>query len=195
MYTPKHFAETRTDVLHDFIEQNSLAAIVVSTANGLTANHIPVLLDRETGMLVGHVSRANPMHSDALPEAEALAIFTGFDHYVSPSWYPSKLEHGRVVPTWNYAVVHAYGTLTFFDGRRRLREVVDRLTRTHEAQFAQPWSIEDAPPEYIDGLLSAIIGFEMKITRLEGKWKNSQNRDEADRAGVAAAIKSGRQPL
>ncbi len=192
MYIPQHFAETRVDVLHEFIEQNSLAAIVVSTAKGLNANHIPVLLDRESGKLIGHVSRANPMHSDVIPGSEALAIFTGFDHYISPSWYPSRQEHGRVVPTWNYAVVHAYGTLTFFDDKQQLRDIVDRLTRTHEAQFTQPWSIDDAPREYIDGLLCAIVGFEFKITRLEGKWKNSQNRDEADRAGVAAALKSGR---
>jgi transcriptional regulator len=192
VYIPQYFAETRIAILHDFIEQNSLAAIVVNTAKGLSANHIPVLLDRESGTLIGHVSRANPMHSDAIPGSESLAIFTGFDHYVSPSWYPSKQEHGRVVPTWNYAVVHAYGTLSFFEDRQRLRAIVDRLTQTHEAQFPEPWSIEDAPPEYIEGLLHAIVGFEMKITRLEGKWKNSQNRNEADRAAVAAAIKSGR---
>lgn len=188
MYIPAHFAETRVEVLHAFIEQNSLAALVTATPSGLTANHIPVLLDRESSTLIGHISRANPMHKEAVADSEALAIFTGFDHYVSPSWYPSKQEHGRVVPTWNYAVVHAHGKIRFFEEKDRLRNIVDRLTRTHEAQFAERWSIEDAPPEFIDGLLHAIVGFEMPITRIEGKWKNSQNRPEADRAGVAAAL-------
>jgi len=192
MYIPKHFSETRPDVLHDFIEKHSLAAIVTSTAAGLTANHLPVLLDRQTETLIGHVARANPMHIDIIPGSEALAIFTGFDYYVSPSWYPSKREHGRVVPTWNYAVVHAHGVLNFFDDADRLRGIVERLTRTHEAQFAEPWSVSDAPADYIDGLLRAIVGLELKISRLEGKWKNSQNRPEADRAGVAAALKADR---
>jgi transcriptional regulator len=190
MYIPQYFAETRVEVLHDFIEQNSLAAIVTSTPAGLTANHIPLLLDRDAGKLIGHISRANPMRADVIPDSEALAIFTGFNHYVSPSWYPSKQEHGRVVPTWNYAVVHAYGKLSFFDDAQRLREVVERLTRTHEAQFAEPWNVDDAPAQFVDGLLRAIVGFELKISRLEGKWKNSQNRNEADQAGVAAALKA-----
>ena len=125
---------------------------------------------------------------------EALAIFTGPQYYVSPSWYPSKQEHGKVVPTWNYEVVHAHGSLTFFEDKQRLRDLVAELTRTHESRFPQPWSIEDAPPDYIDNLLNAIVGFEMRITSLQGKRKQNQNRSEADRAGVAAAKGSEKWP-
>jgi transcriptional regulator len=147
----------------------------------LDANEIPLLL-LDSGGLRGHVSRANPVWQHSQPEA--LAIFKGRNDYISPSWYPSKQEHGRVVPTWNYSVVHAHGTLEWFEDKERLRQIVDDLTRTHEAQFAQPWHTTDAPPEYIEGLLNAIVGFDLKISRLEGKWKQSQNRPEADRDAV-----------
>ena len=185
MYTPSHFREDRPEVLLDFMRDHPLVTLVTLSAAGVEANHIPVLVDETATTLRGHVARANPVCREAA--TEALAIFTGEQYYVSPSWYPSKREHGKVVPTWNYEVVHAHGTLTFFGDKQRLRDLVDELTRTHESKFPQPWSINDTPPGYIDGMLNAIVGFEMRITRLEGKFKQSQNRSEADRAGVASA--------
>lgn len=187
MYTPSHFREDRPEVLLDFMRAHPLVTLVTRSAAGIEANHIPVLVDETSTTLRGHVARANPVCREAA--TEALAIFTGEQYYVSPSWYPSKQEHGKVVPTWNYEVVHAHGMLTFFEDKQRLRGLVDELTRAHESRFPQPWSINDAPPEYIDGLLNAIVGFEMRITRLEGKFKQGQNRSEADRAAVASAIK------
>jgi transcriptional regulator len=188
MYTPSHFREDRLEILRDFMAIHPLVTLVTPRpAGGLEANHIPVLVDSAATVLRGHVARANPVWREA--GTEALAIFTGEQYYVSPSWYPSKQEHGKVVPTWNYEAVHAHGTLHFFEDKQKLRGLVDELTRTHEAKFPQPWSINDAPPEYIDSLLNAIVGFELRITRLEGKCKQSQNRSEADRAGVLAARK------
>jgi transcriptional regulator len=155
---------------------------VTQTADGgLDANHIPVLVVDEN-TLRGHVARANPIWKAFDPQA--LAIFTAHDYYVSPSLYPSKQEHGRVVPTWNYSAVHVHGTLSFFEDRDRLRDIVDQLTSVHEAQFEHRWAVTDAPPEYIDGLLGAIVGFDLKISRIEGKFKQSQNRSAADREAV-----------
>ena len=188
MYNPQHFREERPEVLREFMCAHPLAILVTrSQAGGLEANHIPVLVSGD--VLRGHIARANPVWREAEPQA--LAIFTGRDDYISPSWYPSKQEHGRVVPTWNYSVVHAHGTLEFYHDIERLRAIVDALTRTHEAQFSQPWSITDAPPDYIDGLLNAIVGFDLKVTRLEGKFKQSQNRPEADRESVHRHLAGG----
>jgi transcriptional regulator len=156
----------------------------------MAANHIPMLIDSDPqpfGVLTGHVARANPVWRNG--SVPALAVFTGPEHYISPSWYPSKQEHGRVVPTWNYAVVHAHGTLTLHDDREWLRSLVIRLTETHEAQFEKPWSVSDAPPDYIDGMLKAIVGVELKIDRLEGKWKMGQNRSESDRTAAAETLR------
>lgn len=186
MYVPPHFAETRVEVLHEFMRLYPLAALITRSGRGLEANHIPVLMDGDT--IRGHVARANPVWKDS--EKDALAIFTGPQDYISPSWYEAKNEHGRVVPTWNYAAVHAHGTLTFFEDRERLREVVTRLTAVHEGKRPEPWKVTDAPVEFIDGQLGAIVGFEMRITRLEGKWKASQNRSDADRRGVVEALES-----
>jgi transcriptional regulator len=182
MYTPTHFREERSDVLLDFIRAHPLATVVTHTADGaLDANHIPVLvMDENT--LRGHVARGNAIWK--APDPQALAIFTAHDYYVSPSLYPSKQEHGRVVPTWNYSAVHVHGRLSFFDDRDRLRDIVDQLTRVHEALSEHPWAVTDAPAEYIDGLLGAIIGFDLKISRIEGKFKQSQNRSVADREAV-----------
>lgn len=189
MYNPPVFREDRPEVLHDFIKQHPLAAIVTQTADGgLEANHIPVMLVEEGSILRGHISKANPMWQRPV-EREALAIFTGPSDYISPSWYPSKREHGRVVPTWNYSVVHAYGTLEFYQDKERLRAVVDQLTRIHEASFPEQWNITDAPLEFIEGLLNAIVGVDLKISRLEGKFKQSQNRSEDDRTAVFAALR------
>ena len=193
VYNPQHFREERIEILHGLIRAHSLATLVTVSARGLEASHVPLLLDPDPmprGTLRGHLSRANPQWRDLPADAAALAIFSGPQHYVSPSWYPSKREHGRVVPTWNYAVVHAYGRLRLIEDEERLLGIVRELTRTHEAGQERPWKVEDAPKEFVDGQLKAIIGFEMAIERLEGKWKTSQNRPPADRAGVAAALRA-----
>ena len=195
MYIPSHFNEDRLDVLHALIRSQSLATLVTYGASGLIASHIPVVLDPSLttrgalGTLRGHVSRANPQWKDYAADVEALAIFAGPQHYITPSWYPSKEEHGKVVPTWNYVVVHAYGRLTTFDDRDELLANVRALTQTHESPRAEPWSVDDAPASYIDGQLKGIIGVELTISRLEGKWKVSQNRPAPDRAGVARGLR------
>jgi transcriptional regulator len=186
MYTPAHFREDRSEVLLDLMRANPLVTLVTNSPEGLDANHVPVLVDDAITKLRGHVARANPLWRESA--AEALAIFTGEQYYVSPSWYPSKQEHGKVVPTWNYETVHAHGKLTFFDDKDKLRALVDELTRAQESKFPQPWSIDDAPREYIDGLLNAIVGFELHITRVEAKFKQSQNRPQADREAVKRAL-------
>ena len=191
MYLPKHFEEMRVDVLHDLIRAHPLAAVVTLTATGLDANHLPLEIDSAPppfGTLRGHVARANPLWRSFSPDVEALAIFQGPNAYVSPSWYPTKEETGKVVPTWNYAVVHAYGALRIIDDRVWLREFVEQLTSRHEAERRQPWKVSDAPVDFIEQQLAAIIGFEMPITRLQGKWKLSQNRPNADRAGVVEGL-------
>jgi transcriptional regulator len=182
MYTPAHFREERSEVLLDFNRAHPLATLVTSTESGLDANHIPVLVVDEN-TLRGHVARGNPIWKESQPEA--LAIFTAHDYYVSPSLYPSKQEQGgRVVPTWNYSAVHVHGRLSFFDDRDRLRDIVDQLTGVHEAGSEHPWAITDAPPDFIDGLLGAIVGFDLKISRMVGKFKQSQNRSAEDREAV-----------
>ncbi|HVW87061.1 MAG TPA: FMN-binding negative transcriptional regulator [Bryobacteraceae bacterium] len=191
MYTPAHFREDRPDVLRDLIGKYPLAALVTIGPDGLEANHIPLLFDPDPaphGTLRGHLSRANRQWQNLRPDVEALAIFQGPQAYISPNWYPTKQETGRVVPTWNYAVVHAYGSLRVYDDPARLRSFLDRLTAIHEAKQPVPWKPADAPPEYIEGLLKAIVGIELTITRLEGKWKVSQNQPAENRAGVAAAL-------
>jgi transcriptional regulator len=187
VYIPDAFSESRTEVLESFISENSLAAVVTLTAQGIIANHIPLLFKRteEKAILCGHVSRANPMWRDYDPTSEVLAIFAGPQRYISPNWYPTKAEHGRVVPTWNYMVVHAYGRMLTFEDPSRLREFLTKLTDTHESASSSPWKVSDAPDNYIDGLLKAIVGIEIEVTRLEGKWKLSQNRPAQDREAVA----------
>jgi transcriptional regulator len=191
MYVPKHFEETRVETLHELIRAHPLAALVTLTADGLNANHLPFEIDPEPapfGTLRGHVARANALWRSVPGELEALAIFQGPEVYISPSWYPTKQETGRVVPTWNYAVVHAYGRLRAIDDRRWLREFVERLTNRHEARRPNPWQVTDAPADYLDAQLGAIIGLEMPISRLVGKWKASQNRPARDQDGVVAAL-------
>lgn len=181
MYVPDYFREDRPDVLHDAMRRIGFATLVTQ---GLDANHLPMLL--EGNVLRGHVARANPVWKAG--EGEALAIFLGPHAYVSPSWYPSKAETGKAVPTWNYITVHARGTINWVQDADWLRAHVGALSATHEAGRDQPWSITDAPASYVDGLLRAIVGFELTITKLEGKWKLSQNRDDADRAGVRESL-------
>lgn len=191
MYAPKHFEETRVDVLHDLIRSYPFGSLVTLTPGGLDANHIPFEIDPSPGpfgTLRGHVARANPVWRDVAPGAAALVIFQGVDGYVSPAWYPTKAETGKVVPTWNYAVVHAHGVPRFIDDRAWLRAFVEKLTIRHEAARPEPWRITDAPADYIDTQVGAIIGLEMPITRLIGKWKVSQNRPPEDREGVVQGL-------
>ena len=193
MYVPKHFAEERTEVLHAAIERTGLATLVTLGANGLQASHLPLILDRNAGplgTLYGHVARGNPQWQDCVPTVEALAIFLGPDAYISPSWYATKRETGRVVPTWNYLTVHVYGPLQTFDDPARLREQVERLTERQEAGRDDRWRVSDAPAAFVETMLKGIVGLELPIVRLEGKWKMSQNRPEADRVGAIAGLQS-----
>jgi transcriptional regulator len=189
MYLPVHFEETRTPVLHDLLRAHPLATWVVQGADGLVVNHIPFLIDADRGpfgTLVGHVARANPVWRQL---AASVAVFQGPQAYVSPNWYPSKHAHGKAVPTWNYAVVHAHGTPRAVDSRDALLDIVTRLTQAHEAGQAAPWAVSDAPADFIEQMLKAIVGIEMPIERLVGKWKVSQNRSEADRLGTEAGLR------
>ena len=193
MYTPKAFAVDDLATLHVDMLNSNLATLVTMTKSGMVATHLPVLLNPQqgaNGTILGHVSRANLQWHDTDPAVEALIIFNGPDTYVTPSWYPAKQETGRVVPTWNYAAIHAYGPVTFFDDPERLRDIVTRLTDKFEAPNPKPWHVTDAPPEYIDSQLKAIVGFEMPIHRLQGKRKFNQNRTAADRFGVLQGLRA-----
>ncbi len=177
MYVPDHFREDRTDVLQQAVREIAFATLVTP---GLDANHLPMLLS--DGVLRGHVARANPVWKGG--DGEALAIFLGPHAYVSPNWYPSKAETGKAVPTWNYLTVHARGSIRWTQDADWLRAHVTALSDAHEAPREEPWKVGDAPASYIDALLRAIVGFELTVTGLEGKWKLSQNREAGDRAGV-----------
>ena len=190
MYVPPAFAEDDVAVLHASMRAARLANFVTATAEGLVASPLPLLLDEAEGshgVLYGHLARANPQWR-AAPLGEAMALFMGPDAYVTPSWYATKRETGKVVPTWNYVAVHAYGPVEFFEDAGRLLEVVTRLTNLHEGPRAEPWAVADAPEPFIRAQLRGIVGLRMPITRLEGKRKLSQNRNAADRAGVAAGL-------
>ena len=191
MYVPKHFAETRVDVLHDLIRRHPLGTLVVAAAAGLEASHIPFEIDPEPvpfGTLRCHVARANPIWQQIAADRPVLVVFQGEEGYVSPSWYVGKQEHGKVVPTWNYAAVHAYGIAKAVPDAAWLRRMVEDLTRRHEHGRAQPWQVSDAPDDYVDKLLAAIVGIEIPVTQMLGKWKFSQNRSVADRQGVIAGL-------
>jgi transcriptional regulator len=192
MYTPKAFEVTDLPMLHAAMKQSELATLVTITTDGLVATHLPLLLDETRGAygtLTGHVSRANVQWRKTDPNAEALIIFLGLDSYVTPNWYPAKQETGRVVPTWNYAAIHAYGRITFIEDPEWLRTMVTDLTKKHEASFPAPWQVSDAPAVYIDSQLKAIVGFEFQILRLEGKQKFNQNRSVDDRLGVIQGLR------
>lgn len=192
MYVPAHFREDRIAVLHDAMRQFAFATLVTQGQGGIEANHLPLLLDAEAGILRGHVARANPVWRDIKPGTAVLAIFLGPHAYVSPSWYPTKAEIGKAVPTWNYLTVHARGTAQVIDDGDWLRAHVTALSDAHEAGRPDPWTIGDAPPAYVDSLLRAIVGIEIAITGLEGKWKLSQNRP-ADIEGVREGLKQDGQ--
>jgi transcriptional regulator len=191
MYIPKHNEEKRIPVMHALIVSQPLGTLVTLGASGLFASHIPMILEYDGspfGMLKGHMSRANTQWRDFVPTVDALAIFAGHQHYISPTWYPGTKEHGKEVPTWNYVVVHAYGPLGVIEDDQWLLTNVEKLTNTHEAASPVPWKVSDAPEEFIKSQLKGIIGFELPIQRLEGKWKVSQNRTESDRKGVVEGL-------
>jgi transcriptional regulator len=191
MYRPPAFDEVRPEILAEVISATGLAVLVAHDGDGLLADHLPMLFEPDRGVngtLVGHLARANPQ---ARPEAdgrEVMVVFAGPDGYVSPAWYPGKAEGGRVVPTWNHVAVHVHGHLRLFDDAARLRRVVARLSDLHEAGRARPWSVDDAPADFVAALLGGIVGFEIAIERIEGKRKLSQNRPFADRVAVAAGL-------
>ncbi|MGH7118489.1 MAG: FMN-binding negative transcriptional regulator [Acetobacteraceae bacterium] len=192
MYVPPVFREDRLDTLWAAMRATGLAILVSEAPDGIIASHVPMLLDAAVGThgrLLGHVARANTQWRTKASEVEGLAIFPGPDAYISPNWYVTKRETGKVVPTWDYIAVHAYGRLVFFDDREELLELVSRLTKIHEGTFPTPWAVSDAPEDFIAAQLKGIVGFRLAITRLEGKWKMSQNRPEADRLGVVEGLR------
>lgn len=196
MYTPPAFRLDDLPAIHAALQAVRLATLVTSTADGLLATPLPLYLVPEEGpmgTLYGHVARANPQWR-AAPIADVLAIFQGPDAYITPSWYETKRETGKVVPTWNYVAVHAHGPVSFFTEPDRLHAVVDRLTNLHEAGRPDPWAVADAPEAFVAAQLKGIVGLRLPITRLEGKLKASQNRNAADRAGVAAGLKASAAP-
>lgn len=192
MYTPKHFEETRTGELHRLIGTHPLATLIIQVDGELIVNHLPMLIsgDGEFGSLCAHIARANPLSHHLKNAINAVAVFQGAQAYVSPNWYPSKHADGKQVPTWNYAVVHAHGCPRLIDDPAWLYAHLNEMTNKQEAPQSQPWKVSDAPPEFIDKMMMAIVGLEMPIARLEGKWKVSQNRIMADQLGVAAGLQA-----
>ena len=196
MHIPAHFRQDDLAQLHAQMRQAPLATLVSHSNAGLQASHLPLLLaaeEGEYGTLYGHFARANPQWQVFVEQPEALAIFSGADAYVSPSGYPSKAEHGKAVPTWNYISVHAHGELEVFDDPERLRQLLAHMTAVHEGNQPKPWAMDDAPRDYIDSMLRAIVGFALPIQRLQGQWKLSQNRNAADHAGVQQALSASPQ--
>jgi transcriptional regulator len=190
MYTPPAFRDDDKESLRATIRAARLANFVTATADGLLATPLPLFLDEsegEHGVIYGHLAKANPQWR-VLPVGDALAIFMGPDAYITPSWYATKQETGKVVPTWNYVTVHAHGPVEFFDDAARLLDVVSRLTNLHEDGRTLRWAVSDAPADFVQAQLRGIVGLRMPVTRLEGKRKMSQNRNAADRAGVAEGL-------
>ncbi len=199
MYIPTAFAEDRIAVLHAAIREAGLATLVTMTADGMVASHLPLLLDPDSGpqgTLIGHLARANPQIQATDVGVKAMVVFHGPEGYISPSLYATKALTEKVVPTWNYVAIHAYGTIGFFDDPDRLLAVVTRLTEQHEAPRAQPWAVSDAPADFVQGMLRAIVGVSIPIDRIEGKFKMSQNRPAADQPGIVAGLEAeGRAEL
>jgi transcriptional regulator len=192
MYQPPHHREDRLEVQHALIRAHPLGTLVTFGAGGLSANLIPFVLDSdisEKGTLKGHLARANRQWIDFDPSVEALVIFQGVECYITPSWYAAKQEHGKVVPTWNYATVQARGTMRVIEDRDWLASQIAALTAANEAGRAEKWAITDAPEAFIASQIKGIVGLEISISRVEGKWKVSQNRPEADRIGVIEGLR------
>ncbi len=197
MYIPRFNEETRLDVMHALIESQPFATLVTTGSTGLIASHIPMVLNRTEGphgTLRCHLSRANKQWRDLTPSTEALAIFSGTHHYISPNWYPEKAEGGKVVPTWNYAVVHAYGPIRLVEDPTQLLAHLNALTTQHESGFPAPWQVSDAPADYIASQMKGIIGIELPITRIEGKWKVSQNKSERTLRAVEQGLEDLNTP-
>jgi transcriptional regulator len=197
MYRPAHFQENDPATLAAFMDFHPLAVLVAAPPTGIVANHIPLLRlqDADGRMLLhGHVARGNDFWKITPAESPVLAIFGGPDRYISPAWYPTKAETGEVVPTWNYLVVHAHGRITFTQDTAWLLTLVEALTNRHEAIRPLPWKVSDAPTEYRDRMLRAIVGFEIVVEKLEGKFKASQNRSEPERAGARAGLTADGDP-
>lgn len=193
MYCPAHFAEHDDAALRDLIRRQPLATLVTLGSDGLQVDHVPLLLaenDEGAPVLRGHVARANPMWKQLSPGAPAVAVFHGPDTYVSPSWYPTKRQHGKAVPTWNYTTVHARGPMRVIEAADWLRAQVEALTAQQEAGLDEPWKVDDAPPDYIEKMLAAIVGIEIEIATLEGKCKASQNQPAENRAGIVRALEA-----
>mgnify|MGYP003394344315 CR=1 FL=1 len=197
MYIPKQFEETDVEVLHELIRIKPLATLVTLNAGGLEANHIPFILSAETkpyGTLSGHVARSNPLWQDHPADTDVLVIFHGAESYITPSWYASKAESGKVVPTWNYVSVQAKGRLRVIHEPDWILSQLESLTAHNEAGFEHPWAVADAPHEFTRKLLDVIVGIEIEITELKGKWKVSQNRSDQDRASVVSGLTNTGQP-
>jgi transcriptional regulator len=197
VYISPAFKEDRIDVLHAAIRAAGPAILVSMTPEGLFASHAPLLLDLEPapyGTLIGHLAKANPHARLADRSVQTLVIFHGPNGYITPSYYAAKQEHGKVVPTWNYAAIHAYGTLEVFGDPAALLDVVTRLTDQHEQVRAQPWAVSDAPDDFVQGMLRGIVGIRLPINRLEGKVKMSQNRPAADQAGIITGLQQDDRP-
>lgn len=194
MYTPQHFEETRTEVLQQLVRTHPLCTLITLSEEGLVANYVPMFWrpqNNALGVLVGHVARANPVWRATNFEVPVLALFQGPQHYISPSLYATKAEHGKVVPTWNYAVVQARGRMVVHDDAGWVREQVTELTQQRESARAKPWEVSDAPRDYTDTMIKAIVGIEIALTELRGKWKVSQNQVPANQNSVVQALQQG----
>ncbi|WP_426106411.1 FMN-binding negative transcriptional regulator [Pseudomonas sp. TWR1-1-3] len=197
MYVPRAFAVDDIKILHQQMQASPLPVLVTHASQGLLASHVPMLLNPDEGpcgTLYGHLARANPHWQDLAQGTEALVIFAGEQAYISPTFYPGKADHGKAVPTWNYLAVHAYGMAEVSDDAERLLALVSRLSDRHEANRPAPWAVSDAPADYVDSMLKAIVGFRLPITRLQGKRKLSQNRDARDQAGVRQGLLANPNP-
>ncbi|PAA35632.1 FMN-binding negative transcriptional regulator [Pseudomonas fragi] len=197
MYVPRAFAVDDIKILHQQMQASPLPVLVTHASQGLLASHVPMLLNPDEGpcgTLYGHLARANPHWQDLAQGTEALVIFAGEQAYISPTFYPGKADHGKAVPTWNYLAVHAYGMAEVFDDAERLLALVSHLSDRHEANRPAPWAVSDAPADYVDSMLKAIVGFRLPITRLQGKRKLSQNRDARDQAGVRQGLLANPNP-
>lgn len=198
MYLPSAFHDHDIPRLHEQMEEARLAILITQGEQGLQASHLPLLLrsdEGQFGTLYGHFARANPQWKDLEQGANVLVVFPGADAYVSPSFYPAKAEHGKVVPTWNYLAVHAYGQAEVFHDAEKLLRIVSGLTDKHEGKRTQPWAVSDAPADYLEDMLKAIVGFALPITRLEGKRKLNQNRTAADQQGVHDGLAASVDPV
>jgi transcriptional regulator len=193
MYRSPHFDQPSMTLMHELIRSRPLSTLVTIASDGITANHIPLHLSElpaPYGTLRGHVARSNPMWQDLESDKEVLAIFHGPEAYISPSWYATKLEAGKVVPTWNYTVVHAYGALRIIEDAGWIRDQLEALTNHNEVGFPEPWSLDDAPKDFTNKLIESIVGIEMVITRLSGKWKVSQNQPIKNQINVIQGLNS-----